>query len=52
MEEIAFEHGLLLMGCGFNAMRIIPPLVVTRDEVDEALQIIDFAIGEAERELL
>lgn len=52
VEEIAFQHGLVLMGCGFNAMRIIPPLVVTRDEVDEALQILDFAIGEAEKELL
>ncbi len=52
VEEIAFEHGLLLMGCGTNAMRVIPPLVVTRDEVDEALQILDFAIGQAENELL
>jgi 4-aminobutyrate aminotransferase len=52
VEEIAFEHGLLLMGCGYNAMRVIPPLVVTRDEVDEALQIMDFAIGQAEKELL
>ena len=52
VEEIAFEHGLLLMGCGYNAMRVIPPLVVTREEVDEALQIMDFAITQAEAELL
>lgn len=52
VEEIAFEHGLLLMGCGFNAMRIIPPLIVTREEVDEALQIMEFAITQAEDELL
>ncbi|MGL4648033.1 MAG: acetyl ornithine aminotransferase family protein [Caldilineaceae bacterium] len=52
VEEIAFQHGLLLMGCGFNAMRIIPPLVVSRDEVDEALQILDFSISAAESELL
>jgi len=52
VEEIAFQHGLLLMGCGSSAMRIIPPLVVSREEVDEALQIFDFAVSEAERELL
>jgi 4-aminobutyrate aminotransferase len=27
--ELAFEHGLLIMGCGANSMRIIPPLVVS-----------------------
>lgn len=52
VEEVAFTHGLLLMGCGFNSMRVIPPLVVTRDEVDEALQIMEFAITQAENELL
>ncbi len=52
VEEIAFQHGLLLMGCGANSMRVIPPLIVTRAEVDEALQILEFSIGEAERELL
>jgi 4-aminobutyrate aminotransferase len=52
VEEIAFEHGLLLMGCGFNSMRIIPPLTVLRDEIDEALQIMEFAITEAEAEVM
>ena len=52
VEEIAFEHGLLLMGCGFNAMRIIPPLVVTRGEVDEALAIIEHSVALAEEQLL
>lgn len=52
VEQIAFEHGLLLMGCGANTMRVIPPLVVTRDEVDEALAIMEHAITLAEDELL
>jgi 4-aminobutyrate aminotransferase len=51
VEEIAFEHGLLLMGCGFSAMRIIPPLIVTRGEVDEALYIMESAISLAEAEV-
>jgi 4-aminobutyrate aminotransferase len=50
VEEIAFEHGLLLMGCGFSAIRVIPPLVVKRAEVDEGLAIMEQAITLAEVE--
>ena len=52
VEEIAFEHGLLLMGCGINSMRVIPPLIVTHEEINEAMQILDFSISQAENELL
>ena len=50
--ELAFEHGLLLMGCGANSMRLIPPLVIERSLVDEGLEIFDYVIGLAEAELL
>ena len=52
VDHIAFEHGLLLMGCGTNAIRISPPLTVSRGEIDEALEILDFAVTRAEDELL
>ncbi len=48
--QLAFEHGLLLMGCGVNTMRLIPPLTVTREELDEGLAIFDYVIGLAESE--
>ncbi len=51
-NELAFEHGLLLMGCGTNATRFIPPLIVERGQVDEALQIFEYALLQAEEELL
>ncbi len=35
----AFQSGLLLLGAGPNAIRLIPPLNVTREHVDEALEI-------------
>jgi 4-aminobutyrate aminotransferase-like enzyme len=38
------------MGCGANSMRMIPPLVITRAEMDEALDIFDYCVGLAERE--
>ena len=50
--EVAFEHGLLLMGCGANTMRMIPPLVITRAELDEGLEIFEHAVTLGENELL
>ncbi|PJF45833.1 MAG: aspartate aminotransferase family protein, partial [Candidatus Thermofonsia Clade 3 bacterium] len=50
--ELAFEHGLLIMGCGVSTMRIIPPLVITRPEVDEGLEIFEHALTLAEEELM
>jgi 4-aminobutyrate aminotransferase len=45
----AFEHGLLLLGCGRNTIRLTPPLNVAQPQVDEALEIFEHAITEAER---
>lgn len=51
VAELAFEHGLLIMGCGANSMRIIPPLTLSRAEADEGLHIFDYVLGLAEAEL-
>jgi 4-aminobutyrate aminotransferase len=47
--KLAFQHGLLILGCGKNSLRLIPPLVVTQSEVDEALAILDHVLGLAEQ---
>jgi 4-aminobutyrate aminotransferase len=49
--EKAFQRGLLLLGCGKSAIRIAPPLSITRDEVDEGLEIFEAAITESEMEV-
>ncbi len=36
-----FEKGLLLLGCGENTIRMIPPLVVTKEEIDVAVGIFE-----------
>jgi 4-aminobutyrate aminotransferase len=36
----AFQQGLILLGCGKSTIRLAPPLCVTREEVDEALDIL------------
>jgi 4-aminobutyrate aminotransferase len=44
----AFEKGLLILGCGQNVIRLIPPLNIRRSEVDEALSIFDEVLTEVE----
>jgi 4-aminobutyrate aminotransferase len=41
LEEMAFERGLLILGCGQNSIRLCPPLVITRDQADFALDTIE-----------
>ena len=45
----AFKRGLLLLGAGANALRISPPLVLTKAQADTALTILDEAIGAVTR---
>lgn len=52
MVHSAFVHGLLLLGCGRNTVRITPPLNVSKTEVDEGLEIFENAVTEAEQKLL
>ena len=48
--EQAFQRGLLILGAGRNALRLSPPLVLTRAQADTAVRILDEAIGAVERE--
>jgi 4-aminobutyrate aminotransferase len=36
-----FEKGLLILGCGENAIRLIPPLIITKREIDIGLAILE-----------
>jgi 4-aminobutyrate aminotransferase len=42
--ELAFERGILFLGCGPSTVRIAPPLVVTRDEADAAMDALEESI--------
>jgi 4-aminobutyrate aminotransferase len=43
----AFHHGLLLLSCGLSTVRFIPPLMINRGHVDEALGLLAPALTEA-----
>src|SRR6202046_1809277 len=42
--ERAFEHGVLFLGCGPSTIRLCPPLVVTEEEADVALEVLEECI--------
>jgi 4-aminobutyrate aminotransferase-like enzyme len=43
----AFHNGLILLSCGASTVRFMPPLLVTRADVDEALSILEPSLAEA-----
>ncbi|AAM25625.1 acetylornithine transaminase [Caldanaerobacter subterraneus] len=42
----ALEKGLLINSVSHNVLRFVPPLIVTEEEIDEALQILDDVLSE------
>jgi 4-aminobutyrate aminotransferase len=47
--ERAFEHGLLILGCGESTIRLMPPLVIDREQADFAVDVLDRLIAEVEK---
>jgi 4-aminobutyrate aminotransferase len=41
LERMAFDRGLLVLGCGQNSLRLCPPLVVTADQADFAVDTLE-----------
>jgi 4-aminobutyrate aminotransferase len=39
--ELAFERGVLFLGCGPSTVRIAPPLIVTKEEADVAIDALE-----------
>jgi 4-aminobutyrate aminotransferase len=46
IEYRCYEKGLIILGCGHNAIRWSPPLILTKENVDVALELFDQAIAE------
>ncbi|MGI9103868.1 MAG: acetyl ornithine aminotransferase family protein [Terriglobales bacterium] len=47
--ELAFARGCLFLGAGENSVRICPPLIVTKEQADIGLDILEECIGEVEK---
>jgi len=46
--QLAFERGVLFLGAGENTIRICPPLVVTPEQADIALDVLEECIATVE----
>jgi 4-aminobutyrate aminotransferase len=45
IEMECFNRGLIILGCGNSTIRWSPPLILSKENVDVALEIFDNAIG-------
>jgi 4-aminobutyrate aminotransferase len=48
VEQAAFRKGLLMLGCGEDAIRVSPPLVFRRDQAETALAVLEETVAEVE----
>jgi 4-aminobutyrate aminotransferase len=47
LVQAAFEKGLLVLGCGPNSIRLMPPLVCSRGDADVAVDILESCLAAA-----
>jgi 4-aminobutyrate aminotransferase len=47
--DSAFERGLLVLGCGETSIRLSPPLIVSQEQADVALDIFEECVAAASR---
>ncbi len=50
VDHLCFEKGLLLLGCGETTIRISPPLIITKEQADVAMDILEDAIAKVDGE--
>ena len=48
--DLAFENGLLTLGCGDSTIRVAPPLCITKTEMEECLYLFEKSVTQAEKE--
>jgi 4-aminobutyrate aminotransferase len=46
LVQAAFRRGVLVLGAGKNALRLAPPLVLSRDQADSVLRVLDESLAE------
>jgi 4-aminobutyrate aminotransferase len=50
VETLAFERGLMILGCGETTIRLCPPLITTAEEATVALDILEEVLNQVETE--
>jgi acetylornithine/LysW-gamma-L-lysine aminotransferase len=42
------DRGIIVLDAGRNVLRFLPPLVITKDQIDQVLEVLDLVIAEEE----
>jgi 4-aminobutyrate aminotransferase len=50
VETLAFEHGLMILGCGETTIRLCPPLILKEEEAMVGLDILEDVLSQVEKE--
>jgi 4-aminobutyrate aminotransferase len=50
VETLAFERGLMILGCGETSIRLCPPLIINEHEATVALDILEDTLTAVEQE--
>jgi 4-aminobutyrate aminotransferase len=45
-----FVKGLVTLGCGSSTLRVAPPLIIKKQQLDDSLDILERVIAELEEE--
>ena len=45
----SLKQGVLVLDAGRNVLRFLPPLVISRDQLNRVIEVLDSVIGEEER---
>jgi 4-aminobutyrate aminotransferase-like enzyme len=45
----SLKQGVLVLDAGRNVLRFLPPLVISREQLDRVIEVLDAVIGEEER---
>lgn len=48
----ALERQVILLDAGRNILRFLPPLVITKKQIDKVISVLDDIIGDANAKLL
>jgi len=51
VADVCRQQGLLVITCGMNTLRLLPPLIITKQEIDRAVSIIGKSIKYLEDKL-
>lgn len=45
VDQLCFERGVLMLGCGETTIRLSPPLVITQEQADIAMDVLEECIA-------